>query len=170
MISINTNAMYSIDADGKHSLEVSYSDSDGVNVGAYSEGDNFVDVISDAVDQLDEAVAEYGDDQADIEESSALQNQITELQAQIDDLQAQLAESKARSEELEQRHAKKLDRTKYKKYINDFLDNSDIVKIKEKTIDSDLQKILDNLRKGSNDPIAGKNKISDFPFGPKWWA
>ena len=143
MFSITANTMYSIDENGKHSLEISYRDSDGVDVGAYSEGDKIEDVILDAVDQIDEAIAEFDDDQADVEEAATIQDQIAELQAQIAELQA-------RNNELEKRHANKVS---HKPVIND-----------------DLKDFIDNIRKKDVDPIAGLNKISDFPFSAKWWV
>lgn len=147
MFSITANTMYSIDENGKRSLEISYCDSDGVAVGAYSEGDNFEDVILDAVDQIDEAIAEYDDDQADIEEASNIESQTAELQDQIAELQAQIAELQARNDELKQRHAQKI--------------NS------KASLDEDLDKILNKYRKETTEI---KNKISDFPFTPKWWV
>lgn len=141
MFSINANTMYSIDEDGKHSLEISYRDSDGINVGVCSEGEDFEEVVFDALDQIDEAIAEYDNDKADVEEAKALQNEISKLQAQIAELQA-------RNEELEKRHAKKLNH--------------------KPILDNDLKAFLDGFRK--NDPVAGINKISDFPFSSKWWA
>lgn len=143
MFSITANTMYSIDENGKHSLEISYRDSDGIDVGAYSEGDKFEDVILDAVDQIDEAIAEFDDDQADVEEATTIQNQIAELQAQIAELQA-------RSNELEKRHADKVNR--------------------KPVINNDLKDFIDNIRKKDVDPVAGLNKISDFPFSAKWWV
>lgn len=142
MFSISANTMYSIDENGKHSLEVSYQDSDGVNVGAYAEGDKFENVIFDVVDQIDEAVAEFDDDQADMDEAANLQEQISQLQAQ-------LAELQARSNELEKRHA---DKVNHKPIFND-----------------DLKDLINNIRKDI-DSAAGQNKISDFPFSAKWWV
>jgi DNA repair exonuclease SbcCD ATPase subunit len=142
MFSIQANTMYSFDENGEHSLEVSYCDSDGVNVGAYSKGTNFEDVILDAIDQLDEAIAEYDDDQADVDEAANLQDEIAKLQAEI-------AELKARNEELEKRHKEKV-------VSHNFIS------------DDDLKSFIDNIRK--KDLVAGVNKISDFPFAPKWWA
>lgn len=142
MFSISANTMYSIDENGKHSLEVSYRDSDGVDVGAYSEGDKFEDVILDAVDQLDEAIAEFNDDQADVEEAENLQKQIAELQTQIAELQA-------RNAELEQRHAKKVNH--------------------KTTFDGDLKDFLKDFRGKNNDSVtAMKHKVSDFPFAFNW--
>jgi len=126
MYSISANTMYSIDENGKHSLEISYQDSDGTNVGAYAEGDKFENVLLDAIDQLDEAIAESDDDQADVEESEQLQSQIEELQSQIASLQAQLNEHQTRNEELQKRHAEKLDRIKNKKNLKDMLNDSNI--------------------------------------------
>ena len=140
MFSIQANTMYSLDENGEHSLEVSYCDSDGVNVGAYAKGDKFEDVVFDAIDQIDEAIAEYGDDQADVDEAAKLQEQIAQLQAQIADLQA-------RNKELEQRHAEKLNR--------------------KPILDDDLKAFLNNFRK--NNSVAEVNK-NDFPFPPKWWV
>lgn len=142
MFSISANTMYSIDENGKHSLEVSYQDSDGVNVGAYAEGDKFENVIFDVVDQIDEAVAEFDDDQADMDEAADLQEQISQLQAQ-------LAELQARSNELEKRHA---DKVNHKPIFND-----------------DLKDLINNIRKDI-DSAAEPNKISDFPFSAKWWV
>jgi TolA-binding protein len=133
--------MYSIDENGKHSLEISYQDSDGVDVGAYAEGDKFEKVIFDAIDQIDEAIAEYGDDQADVEEAADIQKQIAELQAKINELQT-------RNNELEKRHAEKINH--------------------KPVLDDDLKNFLNNFCK--NDLVAGANKVSDFPFAPKWWA
>lgn len=141
MFSISANTMYSIDENGKHSLEISYQDSDGVDVGAYAEGDKFEKVIFDAIDQIDEAIAEYGDDQADVEEAADIQKQIAELQAKINELQT-------RNNELEKRHAEKINH--------------------KPVLDDDLKNFLNNFRK--NDLVAGANKVSDFPFAPKWWA
>ena len=144
MYSITANTMYSINEKGEHSMEVSYADSDGVNVGAYATGKTFEEVLLDAVDQIDEAIAEYGDDQADVEEAEDLQKQIAELQAQIADLQA-------RNNELEKRHAEKLNR--------------------KSTLDDDLKTFVDNFRKSNGiDTVAGKSKISDFPFTLKRWV
>lgn len=122
MFSVTANTTYAIE-DGQHSLEISYIDSDGVNVGAYATGNSFEEVITDAVDQLDEAIAEYDDDQADVEEAA-------DLQAQIADLQAQIAQLQARNDELEKRHAEKLNH--------------------KNTLDDDIKKILNNFRKESN--------------------
>ena len=130
MFSITANTMYSIDENGKHSLEVSYRDSDGIDVGAYSEGDKFEDVIFDAVDQIDEAIAEFNDDQADVEEAASIQDQIAELQAQIAELQA-------RNDELEKRHA---DKVHHKPMIDD--DVKDFLKNLRKK-DIDLNKVSD---------------------------
>lgn len=149
MFSIAANTMYTIDENGKHSLEISYCDSDGTNVGAYSEGDTFESVIFDAVDQIDEAIAEFDDDQADVQEAEALQAQIAELQAQINELQA-------RNTELEKRHAEKLSH--------------------KPALDIDLKSFINNLQKKeeykkfAKDDHSPLNKISDFPFGPNWWA
>lgn len=143
MFSISANTMYSVDENG-HSLEVSYRDSDGVDVGAYAEGDKFEDVIFDVIDQLDEAIAEFDDDKADIEEAENLQKQIADLQTQIAELQA-------RNDELEQRHAKKIER--------------------KPAFDNNLKDFLNGLRTNDlNDIAAGKNKITDFYFSPKWWT
>ena len=98
MFSIHANTTYAIE-DGKHSIEISYNDSDGTNVGAYAEGDTFEGVIADAIDQLDEAIAEFDDDRADVEESAKLEAQIAELQAKIDQLSAENEKLKARHEE-----------------------------------------------------------------------
>ncbi len=143
MYSITANTMYSID-NGEHSMEVSYADSNGVNVGAYATGKTFEEVLLDAIDQIDEAIAEYDDDQADVEEAEKLQKQIAELQAQIADLQA-------RNNELEKRHAEKLNR--------------------KPILDDDLKSFIDNFCKTNNvDTDAGKNKTSDFPFVLKRWV
>ena len=72
MFSINANVMYSIDEKGQHSLEISYSDSDGADVGVYSKGDSFEKVVLDAADQMDEAMAAYDDDKADVEEAATI--------------------------------------------------------------------------------------------------
>lgn len=144
MFSISANTMYSIDENGKHSLEISYQDSDGVDVGAYAEGDKFEKVIFDAIDQIDEAIAEYGDDQADVEEAADIQKQIAELQAKINELQT-------RNNELEKRHAEKINH--------------------KPVIDDDLKNFLNSFRK--NDLVDRANKVSDFPFylnESKWWA
>lgn len=97
--SISASSMFSIDEDGKHSLEVTYKDSDGVNVGAYSEGDTFDEVLGDVLDQIEEGVADADDARADREEAA-------QLQAQIDDLTKQLDDLKARSAELQQKNIK----------------------------------------------------------------
>ena len=101
--SVSASSMFSIDENGKHSLEVTYKDSDGTNTGAYAEGDTFDEVLGDVLDQIDEAIAEADDARADEEEAA-------KLQAQIDDLTRQLDALKARNNELEQKN------TKYKKY------------------------------------------------------
>lgn len=103
--SVSTKSMLSIDENGTHSLEVSYSDSNGANVGAYSEGDNFDSVLSDVLDQIDEALADQDDARADLEE-------INQLKAQIDELTGRLNELEARNTELEGKNSK------YKKYQN----------------------------------------------------
>lgn len=103
--SMSASSMFSIDENGKHSLEVAYKDSDGIDTGAYSEGDSLDEVLSDVLDQIDAAIADADDARADQEEAA-------KLQAQIDDLNHQLMELKARNAELEQKHAK------YKKYKN----------------------------------------------------
>lgn len=101
--SVSASSMFSIDENGKHSLEVNYQDSDGINAGAYSEGDTFDEVLGDVLDQIDAAIADADDAQADAEEAAR-------LQAQIDDLTQQLNELKSRNQELEQKN------NKYKKY------------------------------------------------------
>ena len=141
MFKISANTFYSIDENGKHSLEISYQDSEGVNVGAYSEGDSFENVIVDAIDQLDEAVAKQDDDRADIEEAENLQKQIAELQAQIDELQIRNNELEKRRIEREQNS------TDFSKKVLDF------------------EKIFSNFYENRD-----KNKVNDFPFAPKWWA
>lgn len=103
--SISASSMFSIDDDGKHSLEVTYKDSDGFSTGAYAEGDNFDAVLADVLDQIDEAKADRDDARANEEEA-------TQLQVQIDDLTRQLEELKARNAELEKKN------NKYKKYQN----------------------------------------------------
>ena len=103
--SVNASSMFSIDENGKHSLEVAYKDSDGTNIGAYSEGDTFDDVLKNVLDQIDAGIADADDARADQEEAA-------KLQTQIDDLTRQLAELKARNQELEQKN------THYKKYQN----------------------------------------------------
>lgn len=103
--SVNASSMFSIDENGKHSLEVAYKDSDGTNVGAYSEGDTFDGVLKDVLDQIDAAIADADDVRAGQEEAA-------KLQAQIDDLNRQLEELKTRNQELE------LSTSKYKKYQN----------------------------------------------------
>ena len=65
--SVNASSMFSIDENGKHSLEVAYKDSDGTNVGAYSEGDTFDGVLKDVLDQIDAAIADADDARADQE-------------------------------------------------------------------------------------------------------
>lgn len=97
--SISASSMFSIDEDGKHSLEVTYKDSDGVNVGAYSEGDTFDEVLGDVLDQIEEGVADADDARADREEAA-------QLQAQIDDLTKQLEDLKTRSAELQRKNVK----------------------------------------------------------------
>ena len=162
MFSIKANTMYSLDEKGQHSLEISYTDSDGVNVGAYSEGDKFEDVIFDVIDQLDEGIAEFNDDKADVAE-------IDDNEEYIRQLQQQIAELQARNAELKERHAKKF--SDKKDAMNELVQS-----LKSMTEDlsqdcadsaSDLYKIF---QKGSDDIVAGKNKVSDFPFAPKWWA
>lgn len=101
--SVSASSMFSIDENGKHSLEVAYRDSDGVDAGAYSEGDSLDEVLGDVLDQIDEAIAKADDARADEEEAA-------QLQAQIDDLTRQLAELKARNTELEKNNSK------FKKY------------------------------------------------------
>lgn len=103
--SVSTKSMLSIDKNGTHSLEVSYNDSNGANVGAYSEGDNFDSVLSDVLDQIDEALADQDDARADLEE-------INRLKAQIDELTGRLNELEARNTDLERKN------DKYKKYQN----------------------------------------------------
>lgn len=103
--SVSTKSMLSIDENGTHSLEVSYNDSDGTNVGAYSEGNSFDSVLSDVLDQIDEALADQDDARADLEE-------INRLKAQIDELTGRLNELKARNTDLEKKN------DKYKKYQN----------------------------------------------------
>ena len=127
MYSITANTMYTIDENGKHSLEISYNDSEGVDVGAYAEGDSFEEVIFDAVDQIDEAIAEFDDDQADMDEAA-------NLQAQIADLQAQIAELQARNDELKKRHDDKLShKPSMTPFINNFQkkDNEIVNKIND---------------------------------------
>ena len=162
MFSIKANTMYSLDEKGQHSLEVSYSDSDGVNVGAYSEGDKFEDVIFDVIDQLDEGIAEFNDDKADLTEFDDNEEHIRQLQQQIAELQA-------RNTELKERHANRI--SDKKDAMNELVQS-----LKSMTKDlsqdcadsaSDLYKIF---QKDGDDIVAGKNKVSDFPFAPKWWA
>lgn len=101
--SVSASSMFSIDENGKHSLEVAYRDSDGVDAGAYSEGDSLDEVLGDVLDQIDEAIAKADDARADQEEAA-------KLQAQIDDLTRQLTELKSRNTELEKNNVK------FKKY------------------------------------------------------
>lgn len=101
--SVSASSMFSIDDNGKHSLEVAYKDSDGVDVGAYSEGDNFDEVLGNVLDQIDAAIADADDARADAEEAA-------QLQAQINDLTQQLEELKLRNAQLEKKN------DKYKKY------------------------------------------------------
>jgi len=120
MFSIHANTTYAIE-DGKHSIEISYNDSDGTNVGAYAEGDTFENVVADVIDQLDEAIAEFDDDRADMEESEKLEAKIAELQVKIDQLSAE-------NEKLKARHEKKFPTNATpKSRINlvDFLDKLD---------------------------------------------
>lgn len=70
MYSIETNATYSIEEDGKRSLEVTYADSDGISVGAYSEGDSFTDVALDILDQIEAAIDTQEEDDLDTLEAN----------------------------------------------------------------------------------------------------
>lgn len=140
MFSINANVMYSIDEKGQHSLEISYSDSDGADVGVYSKGDSFEKVVFDAADQMDEAMAAYDDDKADVEEAASIDKEIAKLQAQITELQG-------RSNELKKRHAEKIN--------------------KKVASDEDLKKILDALKETD---LNSKKKITIPFTDYKWWV
>lgn len=151
MFSINTNTMYSFDEKGNHSLEISYNDSNGTNVGAYAEGDALDKVLLDVIDQLDEAIAEFDDDQADKEEMETLQAQIADVQAQLDALEA-------RNKELQDRQAKK-------RVVDDIKETIPATH----EIDKDIQNMVSNFYKKLN-PIEEKNKATNFPFTPGWWV
>lgn len=151
MFSINANIMYSFDEKGNHSLEISYNDSNGTNVGAYAEGDALDKVLLDVMDQLDEAIAEFDDDQADKEEMES-------LQAQIADVQAQLEALEARNKELQDRQAKK-------RVVDDIKETIPATH----EIDKDIQNMVSNFYKKLN-PTEEKNKATNFPFTPGWWV
>lgn len=151
MFSINANTMYSFDEKGNHSLEISYNDSNGTNVGAYAEGDAFDKVLLDVIDQLDEAIAEFDDDKADKEEMEALQAQIADVQAQLDALEA-------RNKELQDRQAKKR-----------VIDGIKEAAPATHEIDKNIQDMVSNFYKKLN-PNEEKNKVTDFPFAPGWWV
>ncbi len=85
--SVSASSMFSIDEDGKHSLEVTYKDSDGFNTGAYAEGDNFDAVLADVLNQIDAAKADRDDARANEEEAKQLQTQIDDLTRQLADAQ-----------------------------------------------------------------------------------
>ena len=82
MYSIETNATYAIEEDGKRSLEVTYADSDGISVGAYSEGENFADVVLDILDQIEAAI-----DTEEEEDLDALEENIEDMNRTIKHLQ-----------------------------------------------------------------------------------
>ena len=151
MFSINANTMYSFDEKGNHSLEISYNDSNGTNVGAYAEGDALDKVLLDVMDQLDEAIAEFDDDQADKEEMETLQAQIADVQAQLDALEA-------RNKELQDRQAKK-------RVVDGIKETVPVTH----EIDKNIQNIVGNFYKKLN-PNEEKNKVTDFPFAPGWWV
>lgn len=122
MFSISANAIYSFE-DDKHSIEVSYADSDGTNVGAYAEGDAFDKVLLDVIDQLDEATAEHDDDQADVEESAALEEKIADLQAQVNSLTQEINSLTKENESLKARHNEKIRKEKEINFNNLFTED-----------------------------------------------
>lgn len=151
MFSINANTMYSLDEKGQHSLEISYNDSNGTNIGAYAEGDTFDKVLLDVIDQVDEAIAESDEDKADKEEMEALQTQIADVQAQLEALEA-------RNKELQDRQAQKR-----------VIDGIKETVPATHEIDKNIQNIVGNFYKKLN-PKEEKNKVTDFPFTPGWWV
>jgi septal ring factor EnvC (AmiA/AmiB activator) len=105
MYSIQTNAMYSIDENGKHSIEIAYKDSDGIDASAYSEGNDVMSVISDIADKLDKQIADFDDKKADAEEQKMLESQISDLEAKINDLKAQLDDTVSKKNALKKKPA-----------------------------------------------------------------
>lgn len=130
MFSVSANTVYAFE-DGKHSLEVSYEDSDGVNVGAYAEGEAFENVIEDAIDQIEAGIAEFEDDKADIEESQMLEQQIADLQNKIEQLNLENEQLKARYTELKTRQADKRNNN-FWKIPDDFVNKKEVENIFKK--------------------------------------
>lgn len=133
--SISASSMFSIDENGKHSLEVAYKDSDGIDAGAYSEGNSFDEVLGDVLDQIDAAIADADDARADQEE-------VAQLQAQIDDLTRQL-------EELKARNTTKVEKKNNKNFEN-FVTNAKLEKKNNKNFEDAVNKIIKDYN--MNDP------------------
>lgn len=105
--SISANSMFNIDENGVQSLEVSYRDSDGTDIGAYAEGHSFDEVLSDILDQIDEGIASQDDAKADAEEVQNNVDQIKYLKEQIEALEK-------RNLELQNRNNKEYEKNKEK--------------------------------------------------------
>lgn len=115
MYSIHANVMYALDDEGKHSIEINYIDSDGMDLAAYAEGNTIEAVVDNLVDQLEEEVQEqqYAKEKA---------KQINEIDAQIADLEAQLENLKNNRKKLnlpQEKTQEDFD-TVYKKFCKDF--------------------------------------------------
>ena len=88
MYNVHANIMYTLDDKGQHSVELNYVDSDGIDVGAYAEGENIDKVVDDLVGQIEEELAERENQKAKAKEIANLENQIAELETQLNELKA----------------------------------------------------------------------------------
>lgn len=86
MYSIHANVMYALDDEGKHSIEINYVDSDGVDLAAYAEGNTIEAVVDNLVDQLEEEAQEQQYAKEKAKQINKIDAQIAELEAQLEDL------------------------------------------------------------------------------------
>lgn len=97
------NVAFSSDKDDNMELEVAFEDSDGIEVGTYSQGDDIIKLIYDVADKLDAAIAEAGDAQADADEAAAQSDVICDLQTRIKKLEAENADLKDKINSIEEK-------------------------------------------------------------------
>ena len=162
MYSIETNATYTIEEDGKRSLEVTYIDSDGISVGAYSEGDNFTDVALDILDQIEAAIDTEEEDNLD-----TLEESIEDMNRTIKHLQdgfADLCEERDKlNKRITQIHDDLADALTNRDELVDLYSSK--VKKKEETIKQPKENSIDlsgDLTDLLKNGLLTKNYFSDF--------
>lgn len=97
------NVAFNSNEDNNMELEVAFEDSDGIEVGTYSQGDDIVKLIYDVADKLDAAIAEAGDAQADVDEAATQSDVICDLQTRIKELEAENADLKDKINSIEEK-------------------------------------------------------------------